>query len=85
MQDTRRGVRACQLCACCLGVAGGCSECTQAADGAFMGEAVSVTLCKSAAVVLCPAVLPGYTWDGVIHKMSDKQWGAMLDVHVSGG
>lgn len=25
----------------------------------------------------------GYTWDGVIHKMSDKQWGAMLDVHVS--
>jgi hypothetical protein len=27
----------------------------------------------------------GYTWDGVIHKMSDKQWGAMLDVHVSGG
>lgn len=26
----------------------------------------------------------GYTWDGVIHKMSDKQWGAMLDVHVSG-
>lgn len=23
----------------------------------------------------------GYTWDGVIHKMSDAQWQAMLDVH----
>lgn len=29
--------------------------------------------------------LTGYTWDGVIHRMSDKQWDAMLDVHVSGG
>lgn len=23
----------------------------------------------------------GFTWDGVIHKMSDEQWQAMLDVH----
>lgn len=23
----------------------------------------------------------GYTWDGVVHKMSDNQWQAMLDVH----
>jgi len=23
----------------------------------------------------------GYTWDGVIHKMTDAQWQAMLDVH----
>ena len=23
----------------------------------------------------------GYTWDGVLHKMSDAQWQAMLDVH----
>jgi 3-oxoacyl-[acyl-carrier protein] reductase len=23
----------------------------------------------------------GYTWDGVVHKMSDQQWQAMLDVH----
>lgn len=23
----------------------------------------------------------GYTWDGVLHKMSDEQWQAMLDVH----
>lgn len=35
----------------------------------------------------CPPALccpTGYTWDGVIHKMSDKQWGAMLEVHVTG-
>ena len=24
----------------------------------------------------------GYTWDGVIHKMSDEQWDAILDVHA---
>ena len=24
----------------------------------------------------------GYTWDNVIHKMNDKQWDAMMDVHV---
>jgi len=23
----------------------------------------------------------GYTWDGVIYKMTDKQWNAMLEVH----
>ncbi|MBD0325746.1 MAG: SDR family oxidoreductase [Pyrinomonadaceae bacterium] len=25
----------------------------------------------------------GYTWDGVIHKMTDEQWQAMLDVHLT--
>ncbi len=25
----------------------------------------------------------GYTWDGVIHKTSDQQWTAMLDVHLT--
>jgi len=25
----------------------------------------------------------GYTWDGVLHKMSDEQWAAMLDVHLT--
>lgn len=24
----------------------------------------------------------GYTWDGVVHRMSDKQWTAMQDVHT---
>jgi 3-oxoacyl-[acyl-carrier protein] reductase len=26
----------------------------------------------------------GYTWDSVIQKMTDEQWQAMLDVHVTG-
>lgn len=25
----------------------------------------------------------GYTWDNVIQKMSDEQWGAILDVHLN--
>jgi len=25
----------------------------------------------------------GYTWDGTIHKMTDGQWQAMLDVHLT--
>ncbi|WP_233151791.1 SDR family NAD(P)-dependent oxidoreductase [Pelomonas sp. KK5] len=25
----------------------------------------------------------GYTWDGALHKMSDAQWAAMLDVHLT--
>lgn len=25
----------------------------------------------------------GYTWDSVIQKMSDEQWQAMLDIHIS--
>lgn len=25
----------------------------------------------------------GYTWDGVIHKMSDKQWHTIVDLHAT--
>lgn len=25
----------------------------------------------------------GYTWDGLIHKMTDRQWQAMLDLHIT--
>ncbi len=25
----------------------------------------------------------GYTWDGMLHKMSDKQWQAIMDVHTT--
>lgn len=25
----------------------------------------------------------GYTWDGVIHKMTDKQWDTILAVHIT--
>ena len=29
-------------------------------------------------------MVAGFTWDGVVHKMRDEQWSAMLDVHVTG-
>src|ERR1700756_2331508 len=25
----------------------------------------------------------GYTWDGVIHKMTDQQWQAIIDCHLT--
>lgn len=25
----------------------------------------------------------GYTWDGMVHKMSDEQWQAMMDIHLT--
>jgi 3-oxoacyl-[acyl-carrier protein] reductase len=25
----------------------------------------------------------GYTWDGVLHKMTDEQWAAMLNIHLT--
>ena len=30
------------------------------------------------------ATCAGYTWDGMFHRMSDEQWQAMLDVHLTG-
>ncbi len=33
---------------------------------------------------LAPNLAPaGFTWDGVIHKMTDEQWAAMLAVHCT--
>ena len=32
---------------------------------------------------LFPSRLAGYTWDGMLHRMSSKQWQAMLDVHCT--
>jgi len=29
-------------------------------------------------------LMAGFTWDGVIHKMTDKQWDAMLSIHNTG-
>lgn len=26
----------------------------------------------------------GFTWDGTLHKMTDEQWQAMIDVHLTG-
>jgi 3-oxoacyl-[acyl-carrier protein] reductase len=43
-------------------------------------------LAETAAAFGTPDLLvlnAGYTWDGLIHKMSDAQWAAMLDVHAT--
>jgi 3-oxoacyl-[acyl-carrier protein] reductase len=26
----------------------------------------------------------GYTWDGMIHRMTDDQWQAIIDIHLTG-
>ena len=62
------------------------------------GEAVSVTgditaegepanLVQSAVKAFGPSIdvianIAGYTWDNMIHKMSDKQWDAVLNIHL---
>jgi 3-oxoacyl-[acyl-carrier protein] reductase len=30
------------------------------------------------------ATCAGYTWDGMLHRMADEQWQAMIDVHLTG-
>ncbi len=48
---------------------GACDDLVQAANDAF----------GSVDAVVNNA---GYTWDGVVHKMSDEQFQAMLDIHT---
>lgn len=52
-------------------------------DPAFPDRLVktAVDRCGTVDVVVNNA---GYTHDGVIHKMSDEQWYAMIDVHLTG-
>jgi 3-oxoacyl-[acyl-carrier protein] reductase len=48
---------------------GACDDLVKAATDAFGG----VDICVNNA---------GYTWDGVVHKMSDEQFQAMLEIHT---
>ena len=51
-------------------------------DQAFPGRLLQDTLGKFGTldVIVNNA---GYTWDGTIHKMSDAQWQAMLEIHLT--
>ncbi|QBD83660.1 SDR family oxidoreductase [Ktedonosporobacter rubrisoli] len=51
-------------------------------DPAFPAQLIKATLdtFNSLDIIVNNA---GYTWDGVIQNMSDKQWSAMLDVHLT--
>lgn len=46
----------------------------------FPGRLVAETIAKYGALNTL-VNNAGYTWDGMLHKMADEQWQAMLDVH----
>ncbi len=50
-----------------------------AADGADKLVAAAVDAFGAVDIVVNNA---GYTWDGVVHKMSDEQFQAMIDIHT---
>jgi 3-oxoacyl-[acyl-carrier protein] reductase len=54
--------------------------CGDITDPDFPGELISQTLAKynSIDIIVNNA---GYTWDGMLHKMTDEQFRAMLEVH----
>jgi 3-oxoacyl-[acyl-carrier protein] reductase len=66
----------------------------KAAGGSAMAVAGDVTAGGAAEKIVEAAVSnfggvdilvnnAGYTWDGVLHKMTDEQWNAMLNIHLT--
>jgi len=51
-------------------------------SAAFPAQLINATLENFGAIDII-VNNAGYTWDGVIHKMTDKQWYAMMDVHTT--
>ena len=51
-------------------------------DEAFPAQLIKATLDNFGGIDII-VNNAGYTWDGVIHKMTDKQWYAMMDVHTT--
>lgn len=51
-------------------------------DPAFPSQLIKATLDTYSGIDII-VNNAGYTWDGVIQNMTDKQWYAMLDVHVT--
>jgi 3-oxoacyl-[acyl-carrier protein] reductase len=52
-------------------------------DAAFPNTLIKTTVDKFKALDII-VNNAGYTYDGVIHKMSDEQWYAMIDCHLTG-
>ena len=55
--------------------------------GSVTDAAFPAAIFKAAADTFGPADIlvnnAGFTWDGMLHKMTDEQWSAILDVHAS--
>jgi 3-oxoacyl-[acyl-carrier protein] reductase len=72
-EETAAGIRA---------AGGECLVCAgSVTDPAFPERIVAETL-KTFGALDILVNNAGYTWDGVVHKMSDEQFDAMLDVHL---
>ncbi len=56
--------------------------CGDVTDAAFPERIMQATLQKFGGLDIL-INNAGYTWDGTVHKMTDPQWQAMLDVHLT--
>jgi 3-oxoacyl-[acyl-carrier protein] reductase len=74
VEEVAQEVRA--LGADCIAVAGDIT------DPDFPEHLISEAVAKYG-VLNCLVNNAGYTWDGMLHKMSDKQWDAMMAVHLA--
>ena len=57
--------------------------CGDMTDPQFPEKLVSETIARYGAIDII-VNNAGYTWDGMLHKMTDKQFSAMLEVHNAG-
>jgi 3-oxoacyl-[acyl-carrier protein] reductase len=51
-------------------------------DPEFPGKLMSATIERFGKINIL-VNNAGYTWDGMLHKMNDEQWQAIIDVHVT--
>lgn len=51
-------------------------------DPAFPEQLIAETMSKHSVLNIL-VNNAGYTWDGMLHKMTDQQWNAMLEVHAT--
>ena len=77
-EPLQEAVRAVQEKGCkCVGLAGSVT------DPELAGKLVRLAT-ESFGDLHLVALCAGFTWDGVIHRMSDEQWQSIIDVHLTG-